>query len=73
MDAQEMHDLQMAEQEGKGPKADRQKVEALLRKKNGSSLEPSPSGGRDIIAIAMKDNPGLTRERAAQMLDDLGY
>ena len=73
MDAQEMHDLQMAEQEGKGPKADRQKVEALLRKKNGSSLVPSPSGGRDIIAIAMKDNPGLTRERAAQMLDDLGY
>ena len=72
MDAQEMHDLQMAEQEGKGPKADRQKVEALLRKKNGPSLEPLPSTALDPNAVAMKTHPGLTSEEAAQMLDDLG-
>ena len=73
MDTQEMHDLQMAKQEGKGPKADRQKVQALLRKKNGPSLEPLPPTALDPIAMAMKNHPGLTRERAEELLENLGF
>ena len=73
MDAQEMHGLQMAKQECKGPKADRQKVEALLRRKNGSSLEPLPSDALDPIAMAMKNHPGLTRERAEELAENLGW
>ena len=73
MDAQEMHDLQMAKQEGKGPKADRQKVEVLLRMKNSSSLEPLPSDALDPIAMAMKNHPGLTRERAEELAENLGW
>lgn len=73
MDAQQMHDLRMQEQGKPDQSASKAKLKALLRDKNGSSLEPSRSTALDPIAQAMANNPSLTREKAEQMAEDLGF
>jgi len=71
MDAQQEHDLAMKER--LDMKASRPKLEALLQKKNGPSLEPLQSTKLDPIASAMEDHPGLTREKAEEMAKAFGF
>ena len=73
MDAQQMHDLRRQEQGKPKLAGSKAKLKALLREKNGSSLEPSRSTALDPIAQAVANNPLLTREKAAQMAEDLGF
>ena len=71
LDAQQQHDQAMKEKpELKGSKS---KLEALLQKKNGPSLEPLQSTKLDPIASAMEDHPGLTREKAEEMAKAFGF
>jgi hypothetical protein len=51
----------------------RKTLEALLQKKGVSSSSLSPSEGQGIIARAMAENPGLSRETAEQMAEDFGF
>ena len=74
MDAQQEHDLLMEERgEFKPAKGSKKRLEALLARKNGPSLEPVPSIGYDPIASCMAQNPGLTRERAEELAANLGF
>jgi hypothetical protein len=54
----------------------REKLEALLREKNGPSGEPRRSARPalvDPIEQAMRDHPGLTREEAEEMAREFGF
>jgi hypothetical protein len=51
----------------------RQRLEALLAKKNASSSESKPSSGQGPIEWAMANHPQLSRETAEQMADEFGF
>jgi hypothetical protein len=55
----------------------REKLEALLRAKNGPSGEPRRSGKPvthvDPLEEAMREHPGLTREEAEEMAESFGF
>jgi hypothetical protein len=76
MDAQQLHD-----EEQPDPRTlklvSREKLEALLRAKNGPSGEPRQSARRvtpaDPLEEAMREHPGLTREEAERMAEAFGF
>jgi hypothetical protein len=77
MDAQEEHDYLMAkrlerlEREGKSiGGGGRKRVEAALKSKSAGS---APELSCDPIAAAVKNNPGLTPERAAEIAEKFGF
>ena len=51
----------------------RAQLEALLKAKNGASKEPPPLTMLDPIEAAIKDNPGLTREKAVRLAEAYGF
>ena len=77
MDEQQMHDEEMLKRDYKPSKGSKQRLEALLRQKNGPSLEPVPSSGQDVVGEILRDFPngpmGSTREQIAQSIEDLGF
>jgi hypothetical protein len=48
-------------------------LEALLREKNASSSSQSKTYSPGPIEAAIKNNPGLTREKAVKMAEELGF
>jgi hypothetical protein len=75
MDAQEMHDEQLNLENLK--LADPSEMKALLAQasptKRSESSQPGESLTRSALLEALLENhPGLTRERASQMLDEVG-
>ena len=79
MSDQDDHDYRMSKRKTSlGPlyqeyQKSRAQLEALLKTKNGSSKEPSPRAMLDPIEAAIKDNPGLTREKAAKLAEEYGF
>jgi len=77
-DAQQQHDRAMAKR-GKVSPSSRGRLEALLKAKGdtssnpGQSNQPEQTGPIDPIVSAMASNPGLTRETAERMANDLGF
>jgi hypothetical protein len=71
MDAQEEHDYRMSKRrllENNKPK-----LEALLQEKTASSKAKSQPELLDPIEAAIKNNPGLTRQKAAEMAEKFGF
>ena len=74
MDAQELHDQEMLKRDFSHLKSgSRKRLEALLRQKNGPSLEPAEFTAYDPIALAMERDPGLTRKKAEEMAEAYGF
>ncbi len=76
MSDQEEHDLQLqtAMREGKLLEpGSRQRLEALLAKKEENSSVSAQSSDLGPIERAMRNNPGLTRETAEQMAEEFGF
>ncbi len=70
MDAQEQHDYQMSKRKRKSLEGTKSELEALLAAKGlGSSGEEC----LDPIEAVLKNNPGLTREKVAEMAEKLGF
>jgi len=71
MDAQEQHDEALKDWK---PKAgSRKRLGALLKKKSEDSKKVSQPEQLDPIASAMRNNPGLTREKAEEMAEEFGF
>ena len=76
MSDQEQQDLQLQEAMRQGKVLEpgsRQRLEALLAKKNESSSESEPSSELGPIERAMRNHPGLTREEAEKIADAFGF
>ena len=76
MSDQEEHDLQLQKAMRSGQLLEpgsRQRLEALLAKKEAGSLENEPSSGLGPIERAMREHPGLTQEMAEKMADAFGF
>lgn len=69
MDAQEEHDYKMSKR--RSLKNSKPKLEALLQEKNAASQ--SQPELLDPIEAAIKNNPGLTRQKAAEMAEKFGF
>jgi hypothetical protein len=69
MDAQQEHDRARVKLTKKGLNGSKKRLEALLKKK----AKAAPSGGYDPIASAMRNHPGLTREKAEEMAEAFGF
>ena len=75
MSDQDDHDYRMSKRKTSlGPlyqeyQKSRARLEALLKAKNGASKEPPPLTMLDPIESAIKDNPGLTREKAVRLAE----
>jgi len=67
MDAQQEHDHGRVKLTKKGLKGSKKRLEALLKKKAALTV------GYDPIASAMRDHPGLTREKAEEMAAAFGF
>ncbi|MCG3768998.1 MAG: hypothetical protein JW384_00116 [Nitrosomonadaceae bacterium] len=76
---QDDHDYRMSKRKtSMGPlyqeyQESRAQLEALLKAKNGASKEPPPLTMLDPIEAAIKDNPGLTREKAVRLAEAYGF
>ena len=71
MDAQEEHDYRMSKRrllENNKPK-----LEALLQEKTASSKAKAQPELVDPIEAVIKNNPGLTRQKAAEMAEKFGF
>jgi len=76
MSDQEEHDLQLQAAMRKGKLLEpgsRQRLEALLAKKEGSLSASARSSDLGPIERAMRNHPGLTRETAEQMAEEFGF
>jgi hypothetical protein len=75
MSDQEEHDYRMTQVRKNKllEPGSRQRLEALLAKKNGSSLASEPTSGLGPIERAMRNNPKLSRETAEQMAKEFGF
>lgn len=71
MNAQDEHDYRMSKR--RSLEGSKQKLEALLKEKNGSSQAPSQPELQDPIEAAMRNNPGLTRQKAVEMAEKFGF
>jgi hypothetical protein len=69
MDAQQQHDEQMAKRGKIDPKS-KGRLEALLKSKAQSKGKPSSELG--TAEWAVKNYPGLTKEKAQEMVDAFG-
>lgn len=72
MSAQDEHDYLMAQRKPQLT-GSKKRLEASLRAKNTSSGALSQPELQDPIAAAMKNNPGLTREKAMDIAEKLGF
>ena len=72
MDAQQMHDEEMSKRPSVDP-ASKGRLEALLAAKSANSSSKGPSSELGPIEWAMKNHPGLTREKAELMADESGF
>ena len=70
--AQELHNEQMT---GKPQLArdSKKKLEAMLKDKGKVSPDRSQSDGHDRVGDLVKRNPSLTRQKVAEMVEDLGF
>ena len=68
-----MHDRQLPELGLKDLQGSKDRLGALLAEKGTSSAPHKQSIRRDPIALAMMDNPGLTRENAEKMAAAFGF
>jgi hypothetical protein len=73
VDAQEMHDRHLPELGLKELQGSKDRLEALLAEKGDSSSPLKQSKKHDPVALAMMDNPGLTRESAEKMAAAFGF
>lgn len=73
MDAQEKHDYLMSKRRIKSLEGTKPAMEALLETKRASSPAQSTNECLDPIEAAIKNNPGLTREKAAEMAEKFGF
>ncbi len=73
MDAQEQHDYQMSKRKSKSLEGTKPELEALLAAKGLGSPEQSVEECLDPIEAVLKNNPGLTREKVAEMAEKLGF
>lgn len=76
MSDQEEHDRRMSKVMRKGKLLEpgsRERLEALLAKKSGSSSASVPSSDLGPIERAMRNNPKLTRETAERMAKEFGF
>ena len=71
MNAQDEHDYRMSKM--RSLEGSKQKLEALLKEKNGSLQAQSQPELQDPIEAAIKNNPGLTRQKAVEMADKFGF
>lgn len=71
MNAQDEHDYRMSKR--RPMEGTRQKLEALLKEKNGSLQAQSQPELQDPIEAAMRNNPGLTRQKAVEMAEKFGF
>jgi hypothetical protein len=69
--AQEQHDKQMTGRPRMAPGA-KKKLEAMLKAK-GKPSDRSQSDEFDWVGQLVKENPSLTREKVAEMVEDLGF
>lgn len=73
MDAQEEHDHEMSKRRMTLEAGSRQRLEALLAKKNAASSAKVKFPTMGPIERAMRDHPGLTREKAIEMAEAFGF
>lgn len=74
MDAQQLHDQEMLAKPDKLLEpGSRQRLEALLVKKSGNSSASEQSSELGPIEWALKNHPGLTREKAEKMAEAFGF
>ena len=71
MDAQQMHDDQMAKR-GKPDQGSKARLEDLLKSKNVSSSLGKPLKESDPYGAMLENHPGLTSQKLDQMLDAFG-
>ena len=72
MNDQDLHDSKM-EKAKYQLQGSRSRLEDLLRDKSVSSQAQSQPESLDPIAAVLKNNPGLTRERVAEIAEKLGF
>lgn len=73
MDAQEEHDYLMRKRRIKSLEGTKPALEALLEAKRASSPAQAAHECLDPIEVAIKNNPGLTREKVAEMAEKFGF
>ncbi len=71
MNAQDEHDYKMSKR--RSLEGSRPKLEALLKEKSASSQAQSQPELQDPIEAAIKNNPGLTRQKAVEMAEKFGF
>ena len=71
MNAQDEHDYKMSKR--RSLEGSKQKLEALLKEKNGSLQAQSQPELQDPIEAAIRNNPGLTRQKAVEMAEKFGF
>ena len=71
MNAQDEHDYRMSKI--RSLESTKAKVAALLKEKNASSQAQSQPELQDPIEAAIKNNPGLTRQKAVEMAEKFGF
>jgi hypothetical protein len=71
MNAQDEHDYKMSKR--RALEGTKQKLEALLKEKSASSQAQSQPELQDPIEAAIKNNPGLTRQKAVEMAEKFGF
>ena len=69
--AQEQHDEQMTSKP-RMARGSKKKLEAMLKAK-GAPSDRSQSDEHDWVGQLVKENPSLTREKVAEMVEDLGF
>jgi hypothetical protein len=70
--AQQLHDEQM-KRKPRFARGSKSKLEATLKDKGKVSPDRSQSDEHDWVGDLVKHNPSLTREKVAEMVEDLGF
>jgi hypothetical protein len=73
MDAQEEHDYLMSKRRIKNLEGTKPKLEALFEAKKSSSPAQPAEKFLDPFEAVLKNNPGLTREKVAEMAEKFGF
>jgi hypothetical protein len=71
MNAQDEHDYRMSKM--RSLEGSKQKLEALLKEKNGSLQAQSQPELQDPIEAVIRNNPGLTRQEVVEMAEKFGF
>jgi hypothetical protein len=73
MDAQEEHDYRMSKRRIESLEGKKPELEALLKSKRAGSPAQPAKECLDPIQAVLKNNPGLTREKVAEMAEKFGF